>query len=331
MANFVYFEKTGKAVRTGATVEEALAENLNYQVQKEATFSVPMIEDPISHQISYDMSKALLLPEHRTTVKNANGIRKPIEVVSKSYGLIQNPEAFQFIDHLLGEKGGKIVKIGEYAKRSNPAYAEGACFLVVQLEDSQILTENYNRYLLFVNSFDKSSSIKVCFTPVRVACQNTIAYALKKAVFTTTIRHTFSASDRLIEAERVIKGNDFALDWLKKDSEELAKITLTKAQFKDKIVPEVLKAMKISPDSEQKKRNKDRYEQTANELIKAYDSTDLGNHNNTAYKAVQAVADFESHYKTMKNSDNGMIYIGRALDLMKYTSTAREYILDNIA
>ena len=49
-------------------------------------------------------------------------------------------------------------------------------------KDVQILGETYNPYLLFTNSFDKSSSIKVCFTPIRVMCQNTIAYAMKKAI-----------------------------------------------------------------------------------------------------------------------------------------------------
>ena len=329
--SFTYFDRLGNKINSGSTVEEALVQGcLNYQVIKEATFSVPFTEDPVSHAVTYEMDKALLLPKHRTTVQTLNGERKPIEVVSKSYGLIQNLEAFQFIDDLLGEKGGNIIKAGEFGGQDSN-YAKGSCFLVVQTEDVQILGETYNPYLLFTNSFDKSSSIKVCFTPIRVMCQNTIAYAMKKAIVSMSIRHTLTASERLAEANRVLLQQDTSLEMLKKDSEELAKITLTKDQFKDKIVPVVMNALNISPDSSEKKRNKDRYEQTANALIKAYDATDLANLNNTAYKAIQAVADFEVHREPMKNADNGEIYLGYVLDLMKLTTAARQYIDAQVA
>lgn len=331
MSNFSYFDKLGNTVKSGASVEEALVQGLlDYQIVKEATFSVPFTEDPTTHKEIYDMSKAMLLPKHRTTVQLKDDQRKPIEVVSKSYGLIQNIEAFKFIDDLLGDKGGEIIKVGEYGKQDKD-YAKGACFLVVKSEDVQILGETYNPYLLFVNSFDKTTSIKVCFTPIRVFCQNTIAYAMKKAIVSMSIRHTYSATDRLAEANRVWLQKDQSLEWLKKDSEELAKITLTKDQFKDKIIPLIMREKNISPDTEDKKRNKNRYEQTANELLKKYEAMDLGNHNNTAYKAIQAVADFESHYTPMKNADNGMIYMGDVLKLMPLTTAARAYIADQVA
>lgn len=307
MANFTYFDKLGNQITSGSSISEALEQSsLNYTVIKKPLF----LED------------GTLVKDAFCTLKDDDNTQ--LGVVGKQYTIVQNTEAFDFIDDVLEQSGGEIIRAGAFQdfKKS---------FVVVKTTDIEILGETYNPYLLFYNSFDGSGSIKACFTPVRVMCQNTIAYGFKKAITKVSIRHFSTAAERLTQAKGILLQNNQQLDLLKADSEELAKITLTKDQFKDQIVPLVLKEMKISKDSEEKKRNKDRYEQTANALLRAYDATDLGNHNNTAYKAIQAVADFESHVEPMKNAGNGAIYMGRVLEMMRLTTAARAYIADQVA
>ena len=307
MANFTYFDKLGNQISSDATIADALKESsLDYTVVKKPMY----------------LENGTLVKDAFCTMKSDDDTQ--LGVVGKQYTIVQNNEAFAFIDDILHESGGEIIKAGAFQdfKKS---------FVVVKTTDIKILGETYNPYLLFYNSFDGSGSIKVCFTPIRVMCQNTIVYACKKAITKDSIRHFSTAQERLIQAKDTLLKNNQQLEFLKKDSEELAKITLTKDQFKDQIVPLVLQEMKISKDSEEKKRNKDRYEVTANALMNAYNATDLGNHNNTAYKAIQAVADFESHIQPMKNTSNCAIYIGRVLEMMKLTTAARAYIADQVA
>ena len=307
MSQFTYFDRLGNKISSGASIADAL---------KESSLDYTVIKKPVY------LENGTLVKDAFCTLKSDDNTQ--LGVVGKQYTIVQNSEAFAFIDDVLHESGGEIIKAGAFQdfKKS---------FVVVKTEDIEILGETYNPYLLFYNSFDGSGSIKACFTPVRVMCQNTIVYAFKKAITKVSIRHFSTAQERLVQAKDILLQNNQQLEFLKKDSEELAKITLTKEEFKDKIVPIVLSEMKIAKDSEEKKRNKDRYEQTANALIKAYDANDLANLNNTAYKAIQAVADFESHVEPMKNATNGAIYMGRVLEMMKLTTAARQYIDAQVA
>src|SRR5206468_3220585 len=60
-------------------------------------------------------------------------------------------------------------------------------------------------HVLVTNSHDGSSAVQAAVTPVRVVCQNTLAWGLRRARRTYSIRHTEAVRTRLIEARRVLE------------------------------------------------------------------------------------------------------------------------------
>jgi len=334
MSNFYFFENFGREIINGKNIEEALIEGLlNYKVVKEATFTAPYLYDDNGEHIidqngqwAIDMSQAILMPNLATTVKIANGQRFPIDVVKQSYGIVQNAEALSVIDTLLAKTGGKIIRVGEYGTKKNAV--KGSLFVVIELPPVTILGEEYKLYLLFTNSFDGSSAVRVCFTPTRVACKNTLPLAFKNAIASLIVRHTITAPERFAEGDRILKEHSVQIKLLTEDCEYLAKIAVSKAQYQNKIIPAVLKADNVLPDSDEKKRNKDRYERLFGELVKTYEAADLGNLNSTAFKALQAVADYETHHEPDKNKNNYQQYFTRAVAGMPLTTVAHNVIVD---
>ena len=85
-------------------------------------------------------------------------------IVGRGYTVVQNTDAFEFADHLIGEgvqyeyvgsnKGGKRV------------------WLLAKMPERTILHDAYAPYLLFANGHDGNTAINVCMTPMRVACMD---------------------------------------------------------------------------------------------------------------------------------------------------------------
>ena len=79
-------------------------------------------------------------------------------IVGRGYTVVQNTDAFEFADHLIGEgvqyeyvgsnKGGKRV------------------WLLAKMPERTILNDAYAPYLLFANGHDGNTAINVCMTPM---------------------------------------------------------------------------------------------------------------------------------------------------------------------
>ena len=59
-------------------------------------------------------------------------------------------------------------------------------------------------YLCLTNGHDGFSSLKVCMTPVRVVCQNTLNMALRGAKRTWTVRHSGNINAKMEEAQQTL-------------------------------------------------------------------------------------------------------------------------------
>jgi len=88
-------------------------------------------------------------------------------------------------------------------------------------EPIDLVGDQVDMYLLFTNSHDGSSSIRVAITPIRVVCQNTLTYGLKAAKRTWSIRHTSGAKERLNQATMALKMTYRFGDAMRIDAEKL--------------------------------------------------------------------------------------------------------------
>ena len=93
--------------------------------------------------------------------------------VTNRYKPVQNREAFAFTDELIG---GDV----RYDTAGSLAHG-GMVWLLAKMPDMNVLGDTVEPYLLFANSHDGSSAVRVTMTNVRVVCQNTLNFALNGA------------------------------------------------------------------------------------------------------------------------------------------------------
>ncbi len=120
-------------------------------------------------------------------------------VVGDVYRPLQNSEAFSFADGIIQEKGAVYHTAGSLGHGEKVwvlAKLDGVC----QIKGDDIV----EKYLLLSNSHDGSSGVRVCLTPIRVVCQNTLNQAIKGAENLFKIRHTASMGDKVTAARTAL-------------------------------------------------------------------------------------------------------------------------------
>jgi phage/plasmid-like protein (TIGR03299 family) len=136
-------------------------------------------------------------------------------IVGERYRIVQNHEAFGFIDQLLGSAinfetagslhGGRRVWV-----------------LATLPEHVEVGGDPIRPYLLLMNSHDGSTAVVAATTPVRVVCQNTLNWGLQNARQKFSIRHTEAVTQRVHEARRVLELSINYYEQFKRLGDELA-------------------------------------------------------------------------------------------------------------
>lgn len=141
-------------------------------------------------------------------------------VVSERYKIVQNAEAFSFVDSLLDMdarfetagslRGGKRV------------------WVMARLpEEYKVLGDPVTTYLTFTNGHDGSHAVQSVVSPVRVVCQNTLNYALASAARSWSMVHSMNIHSRMDEARHQLGIVSQYMQALEKDAEQLVAIPLT--------------------------------------------------------------------------------------------------------
>lgn len=280
-----YFEGIGVNVNNATSLETAInVSGLNFSVEKRPlSFVTQVAQEWNGNTVMVDTH--LPFPKQFATIRTDT--MEPIGIVGEKYEILQNIEAFNFLDSLVGD--AKFETAGLYGGGSKS-------FITMSTEPIKILDDEFAPYILFTNAFDGSGAVRVMFTPIRVFCSNCIARAIKNATNHLSIKHSSALKYNLENAKHVLIGNNNYLNALKKESEMLATTTFTEASF-EKIARQLFPINENDAELIQA-RNDAQFEL----LMTAYHQDDLQNFNNTAYKAVQAIADFESHKPSLKKS-----------------------------
>ena len=122
-----------------------------------------------------------MIPGYRANVRSTDDA--VLGVVSDRYRIVQNEEAFQFTDDLLGE--------GVTYETAGSLQGGKKVWMLARLPRKYLIAgDQIVPYLVIFNSHDGSSGVKVAMTPIRVVCQNTLNLALNTAKRSWTARHT---------------------------------------------------------------------------------------------------------------------------------------------
>jgi len=120
-------------------------------------------------------------------------------VVGSRYEIVQNRDAFEFFDAIVGK--------GEAIYETAGALGNGETIFITAKLPSYIRVgkdDDIEKYLLLTMAHDGSKSIQAMFTPIRVVCNNTLSAALKGKSNKVTIRHTKSAHENLKRAHEAL-------------------------------------------------------------------------------------------------------------------------------
>lgn len=241
-------------------------------------------------------NSAIYKPLHKlngkfATVRTDNDY--PLGIVGSDYEVIQNSEAFDFIDSIVGEKYAEYETAGALGNGE-------VIFVTCKLKADMVINKDQiDKYLLISMAHDGTGAITVMFTPIRVVCNNTLSLALTAKSNKVTIKHTRHARNKL-ELSKQILG---IVDTQTLTYQE-AFGSLLNIKVRDEVAKDVFeKVFKISRD--EKGNLSSRGENIINAVNKYY-HTGLGQeeHVGNGWGVYNAVTGYIQNVKSHRSADS---------------------------
>lgn len=209
-------------------------------------------------------------------------------IVSDKYKIVQNVDAFAFTDSLIGE---------DCRYETAGSLRNGkSTFMLAKLPEKKILGDEFGNYVCFTNTHDGTGAVKVCMTPVRVVCNNTLNLALNTSKRIWTCKHMGRMEDKLHEAEVTLGLAEQYMDDLSVVAERLANVSLNNDEIRA-IVEEMFPMNDDSPE-----RTKANMQKAKTEFMVAYYMPDIEKFRNTAWGILNACSDFATHASPQRNT-----------------------------
>ena len=248
------------------------------------------------------------IPGYKVNQRSSD--QKNLGIVTNRYRIVQNREAFTFIDDLL-RKGVRYETAGSLASGKR-------VWMLARLENTTICEENVDPYLVFTNNHDGTGAVRVAITPVRVVCQNTLNLALSKASRHWSCAHKGDIQGKLEEARYTLESADRYMKALEEEFGELKlkKVTedqvrrmtdeLLKAEFADLVKKATVDAKVVSfKDYARQQKFEEKLNRKKNDILNIYfDKQDLKGTEHTAFRFINAVSDYATHTTDHKDTKN---------------------------
>lgn len=226
-----------------------------------------------------------------------------LSTAKKTFQPIQNSEAFAFMDNLIPE-GVTYEKVG-VSKNGRKIW------MLAKMPDTTILDDVVDPYIVLMNGHGGGISLKACMTPVRVACQNTLNLAFKKASRQWVIRHCNNAAIKMDEARETFLSANNYMEALKSEIEELAMIKVSPQKFN-------YLANELFPIKDNTTAKKEEEQMLLRDSLRdAYLADDLGNLKGTAWGVLNAVSDLTMHRELRKGSTEES-YANRMMSIAEF-------------
>lgn len=222
----------------------------------------------------------VVVPGYRANVRSSD--QSVLGIVSDKYKIVQNDEAFAFTDALLGE--GVTYETAGSLKNGKTTW------ILAKTEQVEILGDKIDPYICFTNTHDGTGAVRVCMTPTRIVCSNTLNLALRQASRMWSTRHMGDIEAKKMEAAHTLGLAANYMKELSTEAERLAAAKISRSEV-DALLDELFG--KVSPEnSDCKNKNIEEAKET---FYMCYLSPDLINFMNTQYGVINAMADMVDH------------------------------------
>jgi len=220
-------------------------------------------------------------------------------VVGNQYQVIQNSEAFDFLNHLVDESGAVFETAGSLRGGRQ-------VFMSLKMPNSIVLAggqDTVDLYLMATTSHDGSTAFTVAVTPIRPVCTNTVRLALKEAQSTWYVRHTTHVGGKIAQARETL---GIAFDYneaYQKAVDDLVSQPFSDVEFKS-FLESLVKEPKIKSALKE-----NRVEAVRAEMFGLWNAPTQQNVANTKWAAYNAVVEYADWFKPVrsKNGDKDVV------------------------
>lgn len=226
------------------------------------------------------------IPSYKANIRSSDS--SCLGVVGNRYRVVQNAEAF------------KLHRFPDWRRRPlrNRWKLCGGkkIWLLAKMPDTEICGDKTEPYMVFTNSHDGTGTIRVCMTPIRVVCNNTLNLALNSAQRAWSVHHVGDISAKLSEAWHCLEMANGYMNDLAEQADRLANKIIT-----DDRLREILNDLFPENDdmSDVQKRHVQRLK---DEYMVCWFAPDIAKFRNTAWGAVNAMSDMVTHTKPHRNT-----------------------------
>lgn len=239
------------------------------------------------------------IPHFMANVRSSDN--SVLGVVSDRYKIVQNTEAFDFTDSLINDD----VRYETAGSLRNGR----TIWLLAKMPQTEILGDKIDPYICFTNSHDGTGAIKVCVTPIRVVCNNSLNLALSKASRSWATKHMGSISSKLEEAKRALHLANNYMEKLDEEADRLANSKISDEEI-HKVLDELFPISENASD-----RQKNNIQKAKEEIMVCYFAPDIMKFMGTKYGFINAVSDWCGHATpTRMTSDYQSNNWGRIID-----------------
>jgi phage/plasmid-like protein (TIGR03299 family) len=237
-----------------------------------------------------ETADGILIPGFKANLRETDN--QVLGVVTDRYKVVQNEDAFAFTDELLGE--------GITYETAGSLQNGRRTWILARLPQQYIISgDEITPYLVFMNSHDGTGAIKAAMTPVRVVCQNTLNLALSTAKRSWSTNHVGDIKGKMDDARNTLLYASAYMSELGKAID-----ALNRQKLSDRKVYEYIDALfpLIDNATDQQKKNLLRMKEDMK--ARYFDAPDLQYVDKNAYRFINAVSDFATHTKPLRERSN---------------------------
>lgn len=198
---------------------------LDYTVEKRPLFTYDSENNNGNSEVDL-LVPEVSVPGYFATVRSDTDT--VLGVVGREYQVIQNIDAFEFFDSIVGGGEGILYETAGALGKGERIFITAKLPGYIKVGKEDLIEQ----YLFLTTSHNGYGSITAAFTPIRIVCNNTLNAALKNHSNAVKIRHTGSAKDKLREAHKVMGIANTLSKELEQIFNQWAKVRITNPEVK---------------------------------------------------------------------------------------------------